>query len=631
MIIITPKEITVEWSDDPLVYDGTEQKPEAKPIGVVPGDDVSLIVTGGQTEAGNGTAVVTGLTGADASNYVLTTDTNQLSKNFNIDGKDLDSSDITATIDVSNFEFTGDPIDPRKNPNDPTQENKIVIKDGTKTLVEGTDYIVEAIPQTDVGGYEIVIKPAPGSNYKGEIHIPWTISNGKEIPGISVDPVNCEYDGQEHSPKINGVLPGDTVRYSTSPNGPWSTEPISRKNVTNETIYFEIDRPGYNTYHGHTDIIIEPKTIGIDWSNLTPVYNGQVQLPVATPTGVVPGDTVNLNVTGGGTAIGKYTATVTGIDNPNYRLPSNTSMPFEIVPSAHVHVFHYAGVLEEPTYESEGLGMWLCSECGYYYTEPIPRLKKPEPTPTPEITPEPTPIVTPTPEVPKDDPDDYGGDGSSSFKKYFKDFTTLVLQGRAVGKNAVQLDWVHHGEANFFVIKCNKCNTETETYYVKEVGRTDSEVTSFLVEGLEEGRFYKFAVSAWKFDENGQVVKLGRSLLIDVVTDGSKYTNAEAVKLTGKLAGKKKLTVTVGDRIPVEAAIVGYQDNLSDYHINMALEKLFRYEAVNKKLIKFKGNTMVAKKAGTTDVYVFAQDGAYAKIKVVIKPKDAEEPKEKKQ
>lgn len=40
---------------------------------------------------------------------------------------------------------------------------------------------------------------------------------------------------------------------------------------------------------------------------------------------------------------------------------------------------------------------------------------------------------------------------------------------------------------------------------------------------------------------------------------------------------------------------------------------------------------MVAKKAGTTDVYVFAQDGAYAKIKVVIKPKDAEEPKEKKQ
>ena len=139
------------------------------------------------------------------------------------------------------------------------------------------------------------------------------------------------------------------------------------------------------------------------------------------------------------------------------------------------------------------------------------------------------------------------------------------------------------------------------------------------VDGLEPGRFYKFAISAWKYEEDGTVRKLGRSLLIDVVTDGSDYTNAETVVLTGALKGKKKVTLRYGQSMNIEADITGYQKKDAVYHINMALEELFRYEAVDESIVKFKGNKLIAVKKGTTDVYVFAQNGAYAKIKVTVK------------
>ncbi len=664
-ITINPRDLEIEWSNTEITYNGEEQKPIATPKNVVTGDNIAINVTGGQTNSGTGyKAEASSISGTNANNYRIP----EAIKNilFNINGKPLESSDITAELKQDTFTYTGNPID--------AVTGNLTVKDGGKELKQGTDYIVEGGTQTAEGKYEIIIKPAPGSNYKGEKKVSWTISNKPLITGITDTPVDCTYDGQEHSIQVNGTIAGDKVSYSTNPDGPFSTDPITRKNATNgtEKIYYLVERDGYEPYKGSSAVTINPKEIGIDWTNTEPVYDGTVKTPVAKAIGLIAGDIADITVSGGAIEVGTHTAIAIAINNGNYKLPSNASTQFTIQPAGgHVHVFdqkvasytylckagtcvtpslyyyscvcgakgtetfeygtpnghtvYYVGIIKEPTYEEEGLESYHCMHCEFHYELPIPKLNRPEPTPeAPTPTPEaptPTPEVpTPTPVAPTPDPDDYGGNGELvMYKSYFKDFTTLVLTGKSTGETSVKLNWVHHGPADYFIIKSNKCNTETETYFVEEIARVDASVTSLDVDGLEPGRFYKFAISAWKYEDDGTVRKLGRSLLIDVVTDGSDYTNAETVVLTGALKGKKKVTLRYGQSMNIEADITGYQKKDAVYHINMALEELFRYEAVDESIVKFKGNKMIAVKKGTTDVYVFAQNGAYAKIKVTVK------------
>ena len=75
---------------------------------------------------------------------------------------------------------------------------------------------------------------------------------------------------------------------------------------------------------------VEKKEIGIDWSNLELSYSMAAQLPTATATNVATGDTVNLTVTGGQIYPGDYTATVTDLDNDNYKLPTDVTHDFTI-------------------------------------------------------------------------------------------------------------------------------------------------------------------------------------------------------------------------------------------------------------------------------------------------------------
>lgn len=80
---IEPLEIAVSWSDEPLYYDGTMQMPVVTFSNKIEGDDVNLVVSGAEMNAGeNYTASVTALTGADRSNYKLPEA--PLSKTFNI-------------------------------------------------------------------------------------------------------------------------------------------------------------------------------------------------------------------------------------------------------------------------------------------------------------------------------------------------------------------------------------------------------------------------------------------------------------------------------------------------------------------------------------------------------------------
>ena len=81
-------------------------------------------------------------------------------------------------------------------------------------------------------------------------------------------------------------------------------------------------------------LTVNPKEVGITWSETPLVYNGSEQAPTATVTGTVNSDVIGVTVTGGQTNAGTdYTATasaLTGAKAGNYALPDANTHTFAI-------------------------------------------------------------------------------------------------------------------------------------------------------------------------------------------------------------------------------------------------------------------------------------------------------------
>lgn len=72
-LTVNQREVGIEWGNTSLGYNGSAQVPTATATNVVNNDEITVTVTGAQTDIGTGyTATATGLTGAKAGNYVLT-------------------------------------------------------------------------------------------------------------------------------------------------------------------------------------------------------------------------------------------------------------------------------------------------------------------------------------------------------------------------------------------------------------------------------------------------------------------------------------------------------------------------------------------------------------------------------
>ena len=78
------------------------------------------------------------------------------------------------------------------------------------------------------------------------------------------------------------------------------------------------------------EFTIAPKPIGVAWGTTEFTYNGSAQVPTATATGLVGGDSLTLTVTGAQTNAGSYTATVAAFEQGNYKLESESTQTFTI-------------------------------------------------------------------------------------------------------------------------------------------------------------------------------------------------------------------------------------------------------------------------------------------------------------
>ena len=81
-------------------------------------------------------------------------------------------------------------------------------------------------------------------------------------------------------------------------------------------------------------LTVEPKEVGLTWSNTSLNYNGQEQAPTAEATGTVNNDQIGVTVRGGKTNAGtNYTAAasaLTGDKADNYKLPAANTTAFSI-------------------------------------------------------------------------------------------------------------------------------------------------------------------------------------------------------------------------------------------------------------------------------------------------------------
>ena len=112
-----------------------------------------------------------------------------------------------------------------------------------------------------------------------------------------------------------------------------SSETVAVQEIKNAGIYtvtLTVNNANYEYAQSYFTVTVSPKSIGVAWGTTEFTYNGSAQVPTATATGLVGGDSLTLTVTGAQTNAGSYTATVAAFEQGNYKLAEKATSDFTI-------------------------------------------------------------------------------------------------------------------------------------------------------------------------------------------------------------------------------------------------------------------------------------------------------------
>ena len=195
-------------------------------------------------------------------------------------------------------------------------------------LTEGIHYTLSGNINTNAGSYALTITGAGA--FEGEREVAYTIAKAplnvtaenKEITyGDAIPDYTVIYNGfvnDENETALGGALAlvCDYVQYSNVG--------IYDINVSG----YESDN--YEITYVNGNVKVNQKVIGLDWSNLLFVYDGNAKLPTVTATGLVNGDVCIVTIIGEKSDAGVHIATAKDLSNTNYKLPSNATVEFVI-------------------------------------------------------------------------------------------------------------------------------------------------------------------------------------------------------------------------------------------------------------------------------------------------------------
>ena len=148
------------------------------------------------------------------------------------------------------------------------------------------------------------------------------------ITGVTATGVTKVYDGNPSAITVSELPASTTVTYGrTEGTYNLSTCP-TYTDVGTYTVYYKVSGDGYNDYTGSAQITITPKPVTLTWSTSSLTYNGNEQGVTAQVSNKAKDDdsfTIAYD-NNQKTAVGEYTATVTGLGNDNYTLTDATGV-----------------------------------------------------------------------------------------------------------------------------------------------------------------------------------------------------------------------------------------------------------------------------------------------------------------
>ena len=345
-VVVTPKEITVEWSNyDGFTYDGTAKAPTATAKGTFDSDEVTLTMTikgdnateeGQAINAGDYTATVAAFV---QDNYKLSADSVQ---SFSI-------AKATATLGIDNYQdsvvYNAGAVTVTPTVNGAADTDGIVNVSIAYTATGGTE-AVSADEIRNAGSYTVTLQISGALNYEDDSK-DFAITVTPAELTVTTENTSFTYDGSVKGidrlgVSLSGAVAGDDVSavIDSVVSGGESAE---LKNAGTYTVTYRLEGEAAGNYTitegGDTvEVTINAKKLTFTWnSDQTFTYNGAAQVPGYTLDGVVGGDevTVTVTVTGEtteGQAInaGGYTASVADITEGNYSLTGVQQFPFTI-------------------------------------------------------------------------------------------------------------------------------------------------------------------------------------------------------------------------------------------------------------------------------------------------------------
>lgn len=180
-------------------------------------------------------------------------------------------------------------------------------------------------------------------------------------------------------------------------------------------------------------------------------------------------------------------------------------------------------------------------------------------------------------------------------------YRTLKLRSTKQTKTSITVKWTKVTGAKSYTLYGAKCGSK-----YKVLKSTTG--TSYKKTKLKKGTYYKYVVVA--SDANGKVLAISK--VIHVATKGGKVGNYKSVKI------KSKKTVTLakkGKTSKIKASAVAASKKLK-----VKKHRKLKYESSNTKVATVSASGKIKAVAkGTCYIYVYAQNGVYARVKVKVK------------
>lgn len=198
---------------------------------------------------------------------------------------------------------------------------------------------------------------------------------------------------------------------------------------------------------------------------------------------------------------------------------------------------------------------------------------------------------------------------SSKSDADLKGSTFGMLKARAtkLKKNAITIKWNKVKNADGYIVYGNKCGAKNSYKKLKTIKKNST--CKFTQKKLKKGTYYKYLVIAYK-KIAGATVTIAAAKTIHATTTGGKYGVAKAVKVN-----KTKVPLTRSKTFKIKASEIKQNKKKK-----IRQHRKIKYESSNTKIASVNGKGVVkAKKKGKCDIYVYAQNGVYKKIKITVK------------